>query len=52
LKQVCDFGSVEAIDVQSFHSAAAVEFGEEGTERMTAVYVIGAVRHNEQGRRP
>ena len=52
LKQVCDFGSVEAIDVQSLHSAAAVELGEEGTERMTAVYVIGAVRHNEEWRRP
>ena len=43
LQQLCDLVTIEAIDIQPVNSLAAVQFGEEGTDRMAAVQVVGAV---------
>lgn len=47
----CAIVTIEAIDIQPVNSLAAVQFGEEGTDRMAAVQVVGAVgQHEEQCR--
>jgi len=48
LQQLCDLVTIEAIDIQPINSLVAVQFGEEGADRVAAVQVVGAVgQHHE-----
>ena len=48
LQQLCDLVTIEAIDIQPVNPLAAVQFGEEGTDRMAAVQVVGAVGQHQE----